>query len=209
MRIFRIPLPARLFYPGAIFRLRARRAATVYLTFDDGPSPGVTGRVIDILLSEGVRATFFVTGEAAESHPELISRIKESGFSLANHGYHHIKGWRTTCTDYIRNTDKGAVISGSKLFRPPFGSITPGQFRRLRKIYTIVFWDLILYDFDPSFPRKKIFEKLKRRIRGGSVIVLHDNEKSSSPLILEELIRSVKELGYNFGDLAEDAGSPF
>jgi len=205
MRIFRLPILFRLIYPGAIFRYNARAGNIVYLTFDDGPVKGVTEQVLEILVREDIKATFFCSGELTEKNPGLIRMIRNGGFGIANHGYHHIKGWRTKSSEYISNTFKGASITGSRLFRPPFGSITPWQYSRLRKDFRVVFWDLILYDFDQSFDTGRILNLLKRRIRPGSVIVLHDNEKSNSPLILGDIIKTIREMGYVFGELAGEA----
>ncbi|TFH39731.1 MAG: hypothetical protein E4G95_00320 [Bacteroidia bacterium] len=204
MRIFRPPLLFRLLYPGAIFRYNAH-TNRIYLTFDDGPAAGVTREIANVLENEGIKATFFCCGKAAEEYPELTDLIRRAGFGLGNHGYHHVKGWETSLTKYVENTNKGADITGSHLFRPPFGSLTPRQFFRLRKDHRVVFWDLMLYDFDPEFDRSKILAILKRRIRPGSVIVLHDNKLSSSPEILADIIRTIKDMGYTFGELVKDA----
>ena len=206
MRIFRLPLLFRLLFPGAIFRYNKDPGKVVYLTFDDGPTPGVTGTIVEVLEKEGIMATFFCSGEAAENNPGLLATIRNSRSGIANHGYRHIKGWKTGYREYIGNARKGSEITGSSLFRPPFGSLTPRQFFQIRKEHRVVFWDLILYDFDPSFKPSEIVRLLKRKIRPGSVIVLHDNSNSSSPLFLGDLVRSVKEMGYTFGNLAEEAG---
>lgn len=70
---------------------------TVYLTFDDGPSK-LTGKVLDILQKEGIKATFFMIGEEAESHPELVKRVVKEGHSIGNHSYNHV--YKELYTDY-------------------------------------------------------------------------------------------------------------
>jgi peptidoglycan-N-acetylglucosamine deacetylase len=201
MRIFRLPLFFRLLYPGAYFRMNPREKI-VYLTIDDGPCINSTPEILSILKEEGVVAGFFCNGEAFESNAGLAREIRDSGNLIANHGYRHAKGWKTGFNTYVNLVDKGAEITGSDLFRPPYGSLTPLQFRSLDKKYKIIFWDLILYDFDRGFSDSNILRILRRKIRPGSIIVVHDNEKSLRPGILREIIKTIRDAGYKFGDLA-------
>lgn len=206
MRIFRLPVLFRMLYPGAIFRLKGR-GKRIYLTFDDGPVNGVTQEVLAILEEQGVKATFFMKGEAAAAEPSLVSLVRNRGYEIANHGYHHIKGWKTGLKSYNANTIKGSEITRSSIFRPPFGSLGIRQFNLLKRNHQIVFWDLILYDFDPGFSQAKMIEVVKRKIRPGSVIVMHDNSRSSAPLVLNQIIKTIKEAGYQFGELLADISS--
>ncbi|MEZ4999894.1 MAG: polysaccharide deacetylase family protein [Bacteroidales bacterium] len=197
------PYLFRLLYPGAIFRV-ANNDKKVYLTFDDGPTPGVTEQVLSILEETGVKATFFCTGRRAENSRDLFEQIGIRGFATANHGYDHLKGWGRGKRVYIKNVSEGAEQTGSKLFRPPYGSVTPGQFRSLKNRFTIVFWDIILYDFDATFSPGQILRVAQKKLRPGSIIVLHDSSKSSCLRFLPDLIKLVRKEGYTFGDLSVD-----
>ena len=102
MRLFRPFFLLRLVYPKALFRLKTNDKV-LCLTFDDGPDPECTPRVLDILEYHNVKAIFFCRGLNAENHPELISLIKSKGHVVGNHGYHHLDGWKTITRLYIRN----------------------------------------------------------------------------------------------------------
>ena len=157
-----------------------------------------------MLFRSGVTATFFCTGKKAEKDKDIIDRLHQLGFGVANHGYEHIKGWGKVKTDYLENAARGASVTGSQLYRPPYGSVTPGQFRSLKKNYRVVFWDIILYDFDPAFSTQRIIRVAQKKIRPGSIIVLHDSNKSSCLSFLPELIKLIGDKGYSFGDLSDD-----
>ena len=75
----------------------------VYLTFDDGPIPEVTPKVLEILDKYGVKATFFMVGENIDKHPEVFEMVVQSGHAIGNHTYNHMKGWKVSTAEYIAN----------------------------------------------------------------------------------------------------------
>ena len=197
MRLFRPLFFLRLIWPGAIFRIRTAEKL-LCLTFDDGPDPETTPAVLDILSSHNVKAIFFCRGSAAEINHGLISRIKSEGHLVGNHGYRHLDGWKTNTQVYLRNFAAAAPFTSDTLLRPPWGRIRPGQFRELSGSYRIVFWDLMPYDFDSRLDGARVLEIMKRKIRPGSVIVLHDTATSSVLAFLDKFIRYAGSEGYNF-----------
>lgn len=197
MRLFRPCLVARWLYPEAMFRIKPS-GKQLCLTFDDGPDPDSTPKVIDILNKNDVKAIFFCDGRAAEKHADLIDFIKSKGHLVGNHGYNHLNGWRTTDESYITDTEKAAKQTSSTLFRPPYGRLKLGQYRKLKRHYKIVFWDLMPYDFDRSFHPADSYNVLLRKIRPGSVIVLHDQPYSSLVTFLHQFIETVNHRGYRF-----------
>jgi peptidoglycan/xylan/chitin deacetylase (PgdA/CDA1 family) len=197
MRLFRPLFFTRLIYPGAVFRID-NGSRDLFLTFDDGPDSESTPLILEILETHGVKAIFFCAGLAAEQHPDLIGLIISKGHIIGNHGYNHLDGWRTSDADYLADVSKAAIYTSSYLFRPPYGRIRPSQYRLLKKDYHIIFWDLMPYDFDSAMTSEKILRTLKRKVRAGSVIVLHDKGISSDLKFLEQFICFVKEEGYNF-----------
>jgi peptidoglycan-N-acetylglucosamine deacetylase len=197
IRFFRLPLFFRLLYPQALFRLE-ESGRKIYLTFDDGPDNHVTPVILDTLRRHNIKATFFCTGAAVEANRSLFDTITTEGHLVANHGYHHLKGWRTPMTAYIANADKASELIDSRLYRPPFGSITPRQYRILKEKFRIIFWDLIVFDFDVSFGSARVLKTLKERIRSGSVVVLHDTSKSCAVSVLDETIGYLKSKGFEF-----------
>lgn len=205
-RFFRYPGVLRLIYNDALFMHKGGDEKKVYLTFDDGPTNKGTEDILSVLSASGVsKAVFFCTGANILNYPGSVEKIRDHGFSVANHGYHHIDGWKSRGKDYIINCLKGSELSGSSFFRPPFGRLTVPQYMNLKERMKIVLWDLLLYDFDLSLSRDYLLQKAERLIRPGSVIVLHDRKDRCSLTVLEKLISMCRQKGYGFGDITEDA----
>jgi peptidoglycan/xylan/chitin deacetylase (PgdA/CDA1 family) len=177
----------------------------LYLTFDDGPTQGVTPLVLDILKAHGAKATFFVCGEKVEKHPDLFRRICDEGHAVGNHGYHHFNGWKTPTDSYLADVEKAQALIQSNLFRPPYGRLTLRQYFRLRKRYRIVVWDVMCGDYDPDVGAELCFERIKRQAVSGSIVVFHDSEKAADkyPYLLEETLKYFGESGYAFGKIIE------
>jgi peptidoglycan/xylan/chitin deacetylase (PgdA/CDA1 family) len=197
MRFFRPLFFTDWLYPDAIFRIRTSERL-LWLTFDDGPDPGSTPKLLDIIGRHGIKAAFFCDGKAAYNYPELVSRIKSGGHIIGNHGYSHPDGWRTSLKDYLDDVGRASIHTSAFLFRPPYGHLRIAQYKRLRKRFKIVFWDLMPYDFDKSLGASGSLNILLKKMRAGSVIVLHDRPGSSALLFLEEFIASALKSGYRF-----------
>jgi peptidoglycan-N-acetylglucosamine deacetylase len=197
MRLFRPGFLAGWLYPDAIFRIRTTDKL-LYLTFDDGPDPDSTPQLLDILDNHNIKAIFFCDGRAAEKYPDLVQRIILKGHIIGNHGYNHPDGWGTSLNRYITDVANAASYTSPNLFRPPFGRLRFNQYKKLRETYKIVFWDIIPYDFDSRFESKKSLLILKKNIRPGSIILLHDSHKSKLMEFIEEFILFAREKGYRF-----------
>ena len=200
MRHFRPNIAARALYRDAFFRIPGD-GKDLYMTFDDGPTPGVTDRLAEIISDRSVPATFFTTGSKVISNPVLIERLRSAGFGIANHGMKHLNGFRTDRKRYFENFREGMRLTGSNLFRPPYGKITPSQYRLIRKFARIVFWDIMPYDYDWGMSAEKVLVVLETKIRPGSIVVMHDYERSVSPLILGKFIDYCVDEGYTFKPL--------
>ncbi len=187
----------RRLYPDSLFRIR-REEKVLCLTFDDGPDPASTPLLLQILSRRDIRAIFFCTGSAAERYPDLTELIRSGGHVIGNHGYRHLDGWKTSVEEYFENVSRAAPFTSGRLFRPPYGRLTPGQYRRLKESYEIVFWDIMPFDFDSRFGSRNSLKVLMRMIRPGAIIVLHDKPGSSVLLFLEEFIDRAAEAGYSF-----------
>jgi peptidoglycan/xylan/chitin deacetylase (PgdA/CDA1 family) len=197
MRLYRPLLILKLLFPKAVFRV-STGSRDLFLTFDDGPRPHSTPAILDVLDNNSIKALFFCSGKEAEKHPDLINLIKSKGHIIGNHGYNHLDGFRTGNYEYIEDVKKSARFTSPAIFRPPYGRIRRSQYKVLVKDYQIVFWDLMPYDFDIKMGNKRILHVLKKKIRPGSVIVLHDNDRKSPVCFLEDFIRFAKDKGYNF-----------
>ena len=197
MRLFRPCIFSGWLYPEALFRIKSTEKM-LCLTFDDGPDPASTPGLLDILDHYQVKAVFFCSGQAAEKFPSLVEKIKEKGHIAGNHGFSHIDGWKTNTEDYCENADHASRFLPGSFFRPPYGRITISQYRKLKEKYRIIFWDLMAYDFDAGFGAAGSLSVLKRKIRRGSVIVLHDKPQSTANSILPEFLDSAISRGYRF-----------
>ena len=196
MRLFRPGFIAGCLYPEALFRIKTTEKL-LFLTFDDGPDPGSTPQLLNILHTFNVPALFFCNGSAAGKYPDLISQIRHNGHLTGNHGYSHLDGWKTDAYKYRDDVLMASALTSVKLFRPPFGRLTLKQ-RNLLDEFQIVFWDIMAYDFDLSFGAEKTLKVLKRKIRPGSIIVLHDTPASCANRILGEFIEFAVKEGYRF-----------
>jgi peptidoglycan/xylan/chitin deacetylase (PgdA/CDA1 family) len=204
IRNFGRPFPAGIIYPDAIFRIPGS-GRNIYLTFDDGPDPASTPRILDILKSHDVTAAFFCTGSKVTRSPGLFARIASEGHIIGNHGFSHLNGLKTPIRTYCADIFKGRDVTRSNLFRPPYGRLRVRQYRILERTMRIVFWDVMPYDFDMKMPAESSFAILSRKIRPGSVIVLHDKAESSAPAYLDRFIRSSLDRGYSFGILDDNS----
>ncbi len=200
MRLYRPFFIARYLYPEAIFRM-GKAEKMLWLTFDDGPDPDSTLPLLDLLAACSVKAVFFCSGSAAEMYPALVDEIRKRGHLLGNHGYSHPDGWRYKTAEYEADVSRAGSLTSSILFRPPYGHLTISQYKQLKSRYRIVFWDVMPYDFDKRLGAERVLQILKKKIRPGSVIVLHDNEKSLAPGILEDFIKFAKRSGYVFSNV--------
>lgn len=197
MRLFRPFFFGGCIYPEALFRINTTEKL-LFLTFDDGPDPVSSPQLVDILDKYDVKALFFCDGTAAENYPDLIDLIKSKGHLIGNHGYNHLNGWKTSAKRYIADVENAAVNTSSYLFRPPYGRLRLSQYRKLKENYKIVFWDIMPYDFDESFRSEDSFKVLLRKMRPGSIIVLHDNPRSSLIPVLHKVIEAAINSGYRF-----------
>jgi peptidoglycan/xylan/chitin deacetylase (PgdA/CDA1 family) len=169
----------------------------VFLTFDDGPTPGITEWTLDQLKKYNAEATFFCIGNNVEKHPEIFQMVIQQGHAIGNHTFNHLKGWKTPTAEYIGNVQKCEVKSF--LFRPPYGKIKPSQSVILRKMgFKIIMWDVISYDFDKSTSPERCLENILKNVQSGSIIVFHDSVKAEKNLryALPKTLEYLQEKGF-------------
>ncbi|MDR1592501.1 MAG: polysaccharide deacetylase family protein [Prevotellaceae bacterium] len=173
---------------------------TVYLTFDDGPSPEVTPKTLQILDRYNVKATFFCVGDNVQKHPEVFALLRAHGHAVGNHTMHHLKGFSTDFNTYLNDVAQADRLIQSRLLRPPYGRITFKQLRALRVNYEIIMWDVITRDYNPKLSPDKIFHIIKRYTRNGSIIVFHDSCKAAHNMLetLPKAIEWLQAQGYGF-----------
>lgn len=201
MQLPRTPIPVQWLFPQILFRGNAH-SREVFLSFDDGPHPEATAFVLDTLAASGAKATFFAVGQNALRYPELLQRIHNEGHLLGNHTMQHLHGLQTPLQQYLQSTDDCHALlkqcpAYRPLFRPPYGRITPAQYRRLRRRYRIVLWDVIAEDYRSDMQPAACLAKLRRQTRRGSVIVFHDSARCLPLLkqVLPAFLRFLQEEG--------------
>ena len=178
--------PASTFWGENISRA-GRGAPGVALTFDDGPTPGPTDRVLDALAAANVRAAFFVIGANVEQHPDLLRRIHADGHLVGNHSFSHshytvFRRWPYWEREIRRTDDAVHKVLGVRplLFRPPMGVKTwHTSIARRRTGHTMVTWSRRAVDGLPTTA-----EKILRRFAGttaGEILLLHDGVEPHAP----------------------------
>lgn len=189
-----------------------RRA--VALTFDDGPDPECTPRVLDILEREAVRGTFFLIGQRAEKAPAVVRRIAEAGHDLGNHTWSHASLWRCGPARTEREIEDGhaaiAQAAGTppRFFRPPWGKTNLAMFGALRRLGTpCVFWTVQPESRRPVEPAEQR-RRAVARARPGAIYDLHDADgvPGAGRRVAEYLLALVKDLrgqGYALVPLRE------
>ncbi len=153
----------------------------VALTFDDGPHPTFTPRLLDILDEKNVRATFYMVGHRVARHPGLVKRIRRDGHEIGNHSWSHANlatRSDTALLDELDRTAKAIQQAGGKrpkTMRPPFGSMSPRQSRLVmaeRKMPTVM-WSIDSLDYTGS-SSASITNRILRRAHNGAIILNHD-----------------------------------
>lgn len=155
----------------------ATRHAVAALTFDDGPDPEWTPRLLDVLERHGARGTFFMVGKSAARWPELVARVASAGHAIANHTWDH-PSLPTLRGRYrrrqIRWCEEALAPHGVKLFRPPYGHLTPAVQLGARLLgYRVVTGNIVAEDWrDDS--AETLVERVERRLGPGAIVLLHD-----------------------------------
>ena len=182
----------------------------VFLTFDDGPTPVVTPWVLDRLDEAKAKATFFCLGRNVEKHPEIYSQILASGHSAGNHSYSHLKGFRSSIKRYMEDIHLANNLIDSRLFRPPYGRIFPGQVKAVLEEYDIIMWDVLSIDYNRSLTGERVLQNVIRNVKPGSIIVFHDSEKASDNLYyaLPRTLEFLSDNGFSMKSIPSEGLPP-
>ena len=227
MHFFSVPSTIQRLIPSCTWR-RAVSEKVIFLTFDDGPHPRITPWVLDLLRQFDARATFFCVGDNLEKFPEVARLTLEQGHTLANHTMHHVKGWKTSNREYVKeiqdcelqlnriqefancnHKSRKSMASEShgsekKLFRPPYGQIKHSQISAVKAMgYEVVQWSNLSCDYDPKLNVMKSLSALVSQTTPGSIVVFHDSEKAEDQLLwlLPKYLEAMTAKGYTFEGL--------
>jgi peptidoglycan/xylan/chitin deacetylase (PgdA/CDA1 family) len=196
-------------------------ARVVALTFDDGPNPPYTGRILDVLERERVHATFFVVGQAAAAYPSIVRREVRDGDAIGNHTWAHthlIVMTRSQIRSSLSRTDAAIYRAAglhTRLLRPPFGARDWLVMQAAKGMgYTVVMWSVPLArDWENPSPGV-IAQRILPNVVDGSIIVLHDGnrgqlctlqrldrqvcDRASDIDATRLIVRALKRQGYRF-----------
>lgn len=183
----------------------------VALTFDDGPKPGESNRILNILDEYGVRATFFVIGSKAQEYPDLIYRIHSSGHDLANHSYSHTN---LTTLDYdgilTELIDTNTLLNNAtntpiRYFRPPGGKYNKDVLRAVNTLnLNMIMWDVNSGDYATRLSKEHdpIDKSVLEKASGGSIILLHNGGEKTIQA-LPKIITGLQTRGYQLVPLRD------
>lgn len=176
---------------------------SLFLTFDDGPHPDITPKVLDLLDRYGAKATFFCVGENVYRYPGVYEEIIRRGHRTGNHTYNHLSGWTNSNARYYDNIRKAADLIGSDLFRPPYGRITPLQAAVLKKQYRIIMWSILTRDYEYRLNKEKAAANLIAQSGPGDIVVFHDSERAEVNMfyILRQMLDHFSRLHFLFPTL--------
>lgn len=183
----------------------------VYLTFDNGYEAGYTSQILDTLKQNNVKAAFFITGHYLNSEPELVQRMIDENHIIGNHSVNHF-----SLPDLSDEEIKSEITKlhtavyekfgyEMKYLRPPKGEFSQRTLNITKSLgYTTVMWSFAYDDWDENKQGREEYakEKILSNIHNGCVILLHANSKDNAN-ILDEIIKEIKNMGYEFKTLDE------
>jgi peptidoglycan/xylan/chitin deacetylase (PgdA/CDA1 family) len=191
-------MSAQFFMPA---KFKGDSSDSIALTFDDGPVPGNTETILNILESRNIRAAFFCIGNRVADNPALTKRVFDAGHLIGNHSYWHRATFDLQTADKIakelRDTDEAiqqAIGRKPNLFRPPYGVTNPMVARAVKKGgYTTIGWSV--RSFDTVIRDGEVLKKrITRSLKGGDVILLHDYSNTTLE-ILPALLDHIASIG--------------
>jgi len=185
------------FFPSILFNT----TEGVQMTFDDGPHPIATPKVLQVLKSRNIKATFFLLGQNVQKFPDLVHEIQAEGHLIGNHSYTHnnllFKNKNFVRTEIMQTKEILEEIIGthSHYFRPPYGYFDYSTLAVLRDLdLTCVLWNIDSKDYKPN-SQMNIAKRVVRKTQNGSILLLHDNTETSKvindylPKILDILLQ--------------------
>ncbi len=201
-------------WPHRLWRMPANPSQPcLYLTFDDGPTPGVTDWVLDQLDTYQAKATFFVVGQLAKHHPSLPREALERGHAVGTHTQNHLNGWKTHPAVYLRDVQAGneSVTEILKrtfpdyqplLFRPPYGRLLSCVARKIT-VQRIVMWHVLASDWRDALNAEQVSAKVINNAQNGSIVVFHDSLKAEPRIkgALPRVLEYFAKRGYRFENL--------
>lgn len=200
-----LPPPAKLVYTHCQVP-----APVIAFTFDDGPHPELTPKLLDILKERGLKATFFMVGRNVTAYPQIVRRMVEEGHEVANHSWSHplLTSLGDTSLDSQLRRTHDAIIKACgvtpTLYRPPYGQTRLSQRKKIKETfgYTSILWDVDPQDWQSPRTAKKVHDRVLAQTKSGSIILCHDIHATTieaMPAVFDEL----KARGYQFATVSQ------
>lgn len=195
----------------AVYSSNSNEKGKIALTFDDGPHPKNTEKILDILDRYNVKATFFIVGVNAKNYPNTLKQVAERGHEIGNHTYSHI-----ILKDKSKNTVNSELLSAEKeieqvtggrtnLLRPPCGIYDGNTVSfAIENGYKVVLWNIDTHDWAHSSV-ESIVNSIEKNVKGGDIVLFHDyvSGKNNTKEALEIIIPKLKKQGYEFVTVSE------
>jgi peptidoglycan/xylan/chitin deacetylase (PgdA/CDA1 family) len=194
----RIPGLITWFFPSRVWRIPTTQQS-LYLSFDDGPHPTITPKVLDMLAAHGAKASFFCIGDRVKRFPEIYQRILDEGHAVGNHSFHHLNGWKTNDDAYCIDVEMAAKLIDSRLFRPPYGRMKGSQASAIsREGFKTIMWTVLSGDYDANLGPEECAQRVLGNIKPGFIYLFHDSEKAEKNMFyaLEKLLEACKMRGF-------------
>jgi peptidoglycan/xylan/chitin deacetylase (PgdA/CDA1 family) len=184
-------------YLSTLCQARTTGRSAISLTFDDGPDPHMTPRILEILERHNIKAVFFLIGRKAEEFPDIVRQIQSKGHTIGNHTYSHSIKFTIGKQGYVRHEismcqDIIGSITGKRplLFRPPFGVTNPIISKAVsEKNLLTIGWSIRSLDTISNKSTDAVYRRISRKLHNGAVVLLHDRLENADILlnmILEE-----------------------
>ena len=192
----------------------SKNEKSIYLTFDDGPTPKITDWVLNELNRFNAKATFFCIGKNIKQNPSIFNKIAENGHAIGNHTNNHLKCSQSPSNEYLQNIqlaeneinkNLNSDFETTKLFRPPYGKLNLKIGRKIRENgYKIIMWDVLSADFDTEITKEKCLRNVIKNTEEGSIIVFHDSLKASEKVkfVLPKILDYYSAKGFSFKAIA-------
>ena len=178
-----------------------REPGALYLTFDDGPHPEHTPRLLDLLARHAARASFLLLGQRVERHPALVERIVAEGHALGNHSYSHPMFHRLGLRQQLEEVERTDRLLadfdgvGRYRFRPPRGSVSPSLLLAFaRRGRGIAYWSYDSLDYQSRPPEELAARLARRPPADGDIVLMHDDSGCSAQ-ILERMLPAWRATG--------------
>ena len=197
-----------------VYRKHENQYKKIALTFDDGPHPRLTPKILEVLDKYNVKATFFTVGVNVHYYPDAFEQILSHGHEIGNHTYTHPHVSRIdtgTLKGEIERCEAEIYEHGeykTKLFRPPEGMIDNGVTSLLKELdYKVILWDIDTRDWDHT-PAIEIAKMVEKGVSSGDIILMHDYISYDSPTVeaLDIFLPILIEKGYQFVTVGELIG---